>query len=70
MIAVIFRIGFENTSFVVDEEVGMQEVCVRVFEPGVMTEIPPDTSIFATVRTVPGTAGMLWLVGYCTYHHN
>ena len=33
-------------------------MCVRVFEPDDTIELPPDADIFATVRTIPGTAGM------------
>ncbi len=52
-----FRIGFENTSYIVNEGIGM-EVCVRMFEP------PEDTAlriftISIGVETVQGTAGIV-----------
>ena len=69
VIAVVVRIGFESSKLVVGEKVGMQQVCVRVFAPNGMTELPPDINIFATVRTVPGTAGILIMVSCMVMIH-
>ncbi|XP_064387566.1 uncharacterized protein LOC135335869 isoform X2 [Halichondria panicea] len=50
-----FRIGFENTSYIVNERIGFLKVCVVMFEP------PEDTSLGTLtvsigVETVQGTA--------------
>ncbi|XP_064387556.1 uncharacterized protein LOC135335860 isoform X4 [Halichondria panicea] len=50
-----FRIGFEQTSYTVNEGIGMQEVCVRMFEPA--EETPLGTLFVALgVETVQGSA--------------
>ncbi len=64
-----YRIGFEQTSYRVDEGIGTQEVCVRMFEP------PEDTplgifTISIGVETVQGTAGIVcrdayYITVYC-----
>ncbi len=53
-----FRIGFENTSYIVNEGIGMFQVCVVMFEP------PEDTplgtlTVSIGVETVQGTAGIV-----------
>ncbi len=53
-----FRIGFEQTSYTVNEGIGMQEVCVRMFEPA--EETPLGTLFVALgVETVQGSAGIV-----------
>ncbi|XP_064387630.1 uncharacterized protein LOC135335892 isoform X2 [Halichondria panicea] len=47
-----FRIGFERTSYIVNEGIGMLEVCVRILEPPEGTRI----SVSIGVETVRGTA--------------
>ena len=53
---VIVRIGFEETAYTVNEEAGVQEVCVRVFEPNETMSL--DAMITAVIATRVGTAGM------------
>ena len=55
-ITVIVRIGFENTSYTVDESTRTQEVCVRVFVADDI-ELPLENDLFVAVQTVAGTAG-------------
>ncbi|XP_064388167.1 uncharacterized protein LOC135336335 [Halichondria panicea] len=50
-----FLIGFENTSYIVNEGIGMQEVCVVMFEPPENTPLGTLT-ISIGVETVQGTA--------------
>ena len=54
----VVMIGFEDTNYIVVEEIGSLEVCVRVFEPNDRTELPVERSIRVAVETVAGTAGM------------
>ena len=51
-------IGFENPSYTIAEEIGLLEVCVRVFEPNNRTEIPVERPISVVAETIDGTAGM------------
>ena len=53
---VIVRIGFDETAYTVNEEAGVQEVCVRVFEPDERMSL--DTEITAVTATRVGTASM------------
>ncbi len=50
-----YRIGFENSSYTVNEGVGSLEVCVRMFEPP--DDIPIDGNFIVAVETVADTAG-------------
>ena len=53
-----FRIGFENTSYIVCEGIGFLEVCVRLFEPPEESSIGRLT-VNLGVETVQGTAGIM-----------
>ena len=53
-----FRIGFENTSYIVNEGIGFLEVCVRLFEPPEESSIGRLT-IGIGVETVRGSAGIV-----------
>ncbi|XP_064387533.1 uncharacterized protein LOC135335856 isoform X2 [Halichondria panicea] len=50
-----FRIGFERTSYIVNEGIGTQEVCVVMFEPPENTPLGTLT-VSIGVETVRGTA--------------
>ena len=56
----VVRIGYENTTYTVDEDVGTLEVCVRVLAPDDSIELPltGGMTITAVVETIAGTAGM------------
>ena len=56
----LVRIGFENTTYTVDEGIGSLEVCVRVSVPDDTVVLPlfGGLTITAVVTTVAGTAGM------------
>ena len=60
----VVRIGFENTTYTVDEGIGSLEVCVRVLVPDDSVELPltGGTALIAVVTTVAGTAGMCTVV--------
>ena len=49
-------IGFENTTYTVDEGIGSQNVCLRLFVDESI-ELPFEGDLFAAVETVAGTAG-------------
>ncbi len=53
-----FHIGFEQTSYTVNEMIGMLEVCVRMFEPSEETPIG-SVQISIGVETVQGSAGIV-----------
>ncbi len=62
-----FRIGFERTSYIVNERIGTLEVCVRMFEPPEDTSLGPLT-VSIGVETVQGSAGIVYvemLLQYC-----
>ncbi|XP_064387828.1 uncharacterized protein LOC135336006 [Halichondria panicea] len=50
-----FRIGFENTSYIVNKGIGFLEVCVRLFEPPEEDSIV-ELTIDIGVETVQGSA--------------
>ena len=57
----IIRIGFENTSYTVDESVGSQEICVRIFvDDNIELPVLGD-GLFVAVATVAGTAGEFFI---------
>ena len=51
----VFRVGFETLSYTVNEGVGSQQVCVRMFEPPADTVI--NGNFLVAVETVADTAG-------------
>ncbi len=51
----VFVLGFENTSYTIDEGVGFQEVCVRIFEP--RDDITIRVNLLVALETVVDTAG-------------
>ena len=51
-------IGFENTTYTVDEGIVSQEVCLRLFVDESI-ELPFQGDLFVAVQTVAGTAGEL-----------
>ena len=56
-------LGFEQTVFRVNEEVGVVELCVNIFEPPNLGASISD--IFLVTRTQDGTTGII----YTTVHH-
>ena len=63
-----FRIGFEQTSYIVNKGIETQEVCVRMFEPAEDTPLGTLT-VSIGVETVQGTAGIVCTdaaILYCT----
>ena len=63
----ITKIGFEEATYTVNEEDGVLEVCVRVFEPD--GEMPLVTEISVIIETRVGTAGMVFSLN-CLYAHD
>ncbi len=53
-----FRIGFEQTSYTVNETIGMLEVCARMFEPSEDISLG-SVSISIGAETVQGSAGIV-----------
>ncbi len=62
-----FRIGFEQTSYRVNEGIGLLEVCVRMFEPAEESSLGSIT-ISIGVETVRGTAGIVCSDAVTTLH--
>lgn len=49
-------VGFEQTSYIADEESGFAEVCIAILEPADLTNISPLSFAFFYVESVDGTA--------------
>ncbi len=62
-----YRIGFKNTSYIVNEGIRLLEVCVRMFEPAEESSLGSIT-ISIGVETVRGTAGIVCSDAVTTLH--
>ena len=51
------RVGLEKISYMVDEDIRVVQICVRVFEPGI--RCPIDFAFYLHFVTIAGSAGML-----------
>ena len=50
------RVGFENTSYIVDENIGVVEICARVFQP--VIRCPIEFAFNLIFNTIDGPAGI------------
>ena len=49
-------IGFEMTSYTVQEESGVAEICVAILDPVDITNISPRAFVFFYIETLAGSA--------------
>ena len=54
--SVVARVGLEKTSYTVDKNRSVVEICVRVFEPDI--GCPIDFAFDLTFDTIDGSAGI------------
>ena len=64
--SVVARVGLEKTSYTVDKNRRVVEICVRVFEPDI--GCPIDFAFDLTFDTIDGSAGICIFINFITLY--